>query len=161
MTMQKFDIHEHHIYLLASKSGRWSLWGISITFFTCNQMSNFNASLKWRGHFSCNDGNQRLKSSSNVDRMNELIKLHTPENSSGLHLFSLKIYWWTDHSITLESRSWLSGGCFCRLWGKITVNNSGLSALKAPRMTAALVPEAPEVYIWFFWSTKDNIISTL
>ena len=46
---------------------------------------------------------------------------------------------------TLESNSWLSGGCFYRLCGKMTVNESGLSALKAPRITAAFVPEAPEV----------------
>lgn len=49
--------------------------------------------------------------------------------------------------LTLDNSSWLSGGCFFKLCGKITVRSSGLSALNAPLITAALVPDAPEVYI--------------
>jgi hypothetical protein len=61
-------------------------------------------------------------------------------------------------NLTLDKSSWLSGGCFFRLWGKITVSNSGFSALKAPRITAALVPEAPDVNIWFFCSQQIILI---
>lgn len=57
-------------------------------------------------------------------------------------------------SPTLESNSWLSGGCFFKLCGKMTVNKSGLSALKAPRITAAFVPDAPDVKIWFFCTRR-------
>jgi len=49
--------------------------------------------------------------------------------------------------LTLDNSSWLSGGCIFRLWGKITVSSSGFSARRAPLMTAALVPDAPEVKI--------------
>jgi hypothetical protein len=35
-----------------------------------------------------------------------------------------------------------------RDWGSTTVKRSGFSARSAPRMTAALVPVAPEVYMW-------------
>lgn len=53
-------------------------------------------------------------------------------------------------TLTLESNSWLSGGCFCKLCGNITVSSSGFSARRAPLITAALVPDAPDVNIWFF-----------
>ncbi len=56
--------------------------------------------------------------------------------------------WW--HLHTCASSSWLSGGCLDRLWGRTTVSRSGFSALRAPLITAAFVPVAPEVYTWFF-----------
>lgn len=50
-----------------------------------------------------------------------------------------------NQTLTFDNNSWLSGGCFFKLWGRITVSSSGFSALKAPLMTAALVPDAPDV----------------
>lgn len=47
--------------------------------------------------------------------------------------------------LTFCRSSWLSGGCLCRLWGRMTVRRSGRSARRAPRITAALVPAAPDV----------------
>lgn len=56
-----------------------------------------------------------------------------------------------DQILTLDSNSWLSGGCLLKLCGNITVSSSGFSARSAPLITAALVPDAPDVKIWFFW----------
>ena len=39
-------------------------------------------------------------------------------------------------------------------WGSTTVRRSGFSALRAPRITAALVPVAPEVMMWFSCAGK-------
>eukprot|EP00968_Pinguiococcus_pyrenoidosus_P014342 scaffold1307_cov200-Pinguiococcus_pyrenoidosus.AAC.31 len=39
-----------------------------------------------------------------------------------------------------------SAGCFEILCGSTTVSRSGAPARRAPRMAAALVPPAPEVY---------------
>ena len=49
--------------------------------------------------------------------------------------------------LACSSSSWLSGGCLLLLCGSTTVRRSGFSALSAPRITAALVPVAPEVYM--------------
>lgn len=46
---------------------------------------------------------------------------------------------------TCCNSSWLSGGWSAKVWGRTTVRSSGFSARKAPLMTAALVPVAPEV----------------
>lgn len=37
------------------------------------------------------------------------------------------------------------------------MSSSGFSALKAPLITAALVPDAPDVKMWFFCDQKKKI----
>ena len=56
------------------------------------------------------------------------------------------------------SSSWLSGGCLCRLCGSTTVRSSGFSARSAPRMTAALVPVAPDVKMWLPYARNPSVI---
>ena len=61
---------------------------------------------------------------------------------SGISIIFAPVSW------TCFKSSWDSGGCLPRDWGKTTVRRSGLSALRAPRMTAAFVPVAPDVKMW-------------
>ena len=62
---------------------------------------------------------------------------------------------------TCSRSSWLSGGCLLLLCGSTTVNRSGFSALRAPRITAALVPVAPEVYMWLSCNNTLHVDSLL